>query len=157
MKKADIIDYKKFYNRVKQTYPLVTSDLDPDPPVTDPKRLPEILDHFCTVTGFTSHQVADNKEKSLLLFIGVVAKLYSPNIHRFDERYPYSLSMRISKILQVKKARILYYDRICRSYLQIYPEFSKAVDDIYQAIVDSLQKKSLVQLPGLMNKGICIK
>ena len=61
------------------------------------------------------------------------------------------------KILQVKKARILYYDRICRSYLQIYPEFSKAVDDIYQAIVDSLQKKSLVQLPGLMNKGICIK
>lgn len=135
------IDYKKFYLRVKQTFPFVASDLDSEPPAKSVKQLPDIINAFCQVTGWSFEQVASNQGKSLFLFIAVTARLFNPNIHRFNERYSYGLSRGIAKMLQVDKARILYHDKVSRTHLEIYPEFKREVDDIQNKIAQWLLQK----------------
>lgn len=130
--------YQNFYHRVKKHYPFVAYDLNPAPAATDLNTIPEILTLFCEVTGFKPQQIADNYDNALILFIVVAGRLYNPLLYRFNERYPYGVSLGIAKVLELDKGRVMYFDRIARKYLKVYKSFEKKADDIYKRISESL-------------------
>jgi len=129
------MDYKTFYNRVQKTYPFVTDHLAPDPFLREMTQLPDLLDRFVAITGYSREDIIKNRNDSRILFVAVIIKLSDPLFFNFDERARYRLILSLSRILRCDKGQILYNLRKSKNFWKVYPDFRDKVGHLYDQII----------------------
>jgi hypothetical protein len=133
---------RKFYLRVKSKYPYVVDELMPEPVACDISNLPEILDSFIEISGFSLHDIRGNKHDARLVFVAVAVKIFDPAYFKYndDSHSPYRMLQTMYRTIGCSRGQILYNLQKVKSYYSIYPEMRRKVDEIYAKLMAEHEK-----------------
>jgi hypothetical protein len=128
------MDYKRFYIRVKKTYPFVARELNPEPCLKDWQKIPEVLDQYCSVTGSMPDWVSTNTKEHRTKFVAVVCKMADPIFFNYSYRMNYKLRKNLSSATNCTNKQISDTLNKVRGFLKVYPDFRAEIDEIWMKL-----------------------
>jgi hypothetical protein len=127
-----MMDYKRFYIRVRKKYPFIAREMMPGSCLKDWARIPEIKARFIEITGYSEEAIAADKDDARIFYIATICKMADPLFFDFKYSINYKLGREIGKSIGCSKYQISHGLQKLRDYLAVYPEFKVAMDDIYR-------------------------
>lgn len=134
-----MVNYKLIYLKLKQRYPEVAKELEPDQlPVMDVFEMLKAFTVFCTAKGIFYLSIPEGRTEVRDLFIAVFVKLYDPEYFLCKKKLRKGLRPKIAYFLNCSESIISYNLSNVKNYLSIYKDFSNEVDFIYNKIKSEL-------------------